>query len=88
MFKATDRNTGLIHAVKIVNVDGDVDSVQKEIDVLSSCKSPYIVSYNGSYLYEDNLWVPSRFAAVMVMLMGRRSVRTVGTDLIIRPIPA
>lgn len=57
VYKAQDKRTGLIHAVKIVNVEGDVSSVQKEIKILSECQSPFIVAYIGSYLYEDNLWV-------------------------------
>lgn len=57
VYKATEKSTGEIHAIKIVNIDSDFDGIMKEITILKSCTSPHIVSYHGSYRHGDDLWI-------------------------------
>ena len=44
-------------AIKIVPVESDLDDLMKEISILKSCKSEYIVRYYGSYYTDTDLWV-------------------------------
>lgn len=44
-------------AIKIVPVESDLDDLMKEISILKSCKSEYIVRYYGSYYKDNDLWV-------------------------------
>eukprot|EP00698_Gefionella_okellyi_P006084 TRINITY_DN15549_c0_g1_i1.p1 TRINITY_DN15549_c0_g1~~TRINITY_DN15549_c0_g1_i1.p1 ORF type:complete len:493 (+),score=79.87 TRINITY_DN15549_c0_g1_i1:55-1533(+) len=57
VFKATDKETGEIHAIKVVNIDSDFEGIMKEITILKSCSSPNIVSYHGSYRSGEDLWI-------------------------------
>lgn len=44
-------------AIKIVPIENDSKDLQREIDILSECKSPYVVEYKGSYLKDNDMWV-------------------------------
>jgi serine/threonine protein kinase len=57
VYKALNKKTGKIHAVKIVPVENDISEVEKEISILSQCRSEYIVSYYGSYNKGSELWI-------------------------------
>jgi serine/threonine protein kinase len=43
VFKALHKETGNIVAVKIIPVASDIDTLNKEIQILKKCKSPFIV---------------------------------------------
>lgn len=57
VWKAYNKQTGLIVAVKIIAVSPDIECLKKEISILNQCKSPYIVQYHGSYLKDNDLWL-------------------------------
>ncbi|KAG6537485.1 hypothetical protein ZIOFF_002579 [Zingiber officinale] len=43
--------------------EDDVEDIQKEIAVLSQCRSPYITDYYGSHLYQTKLWIVMEYMA-------------------------
>lgn len=57
VLKARHIKTNREVAIKIVPVDTDMKDLMKEISILKSCKSNYIVQYYGSYYKGNNLWV-------------------------------
>ena len=57
------KNSGTIVAVKIVPTNGDITQLKREITILKECKSPYIVSYYGSYLKDNKLWLIMEYCA-------------------------
>lgn len=60
VYKALDKSDSMIVAVKILNLqheDSNIADLQKEINILKQCTSPYIVAYKGSFVKESNLWI-------------------------------
>lgn len=57
VFKAFNKQTGNIVAVKKWAVSSDLESLKKEIRVLRECQSSYIVGYYESYIKDDELWL-------------------------------
>jgi serine/threonine-protein kinase 24/25/MST4 len=56
--QAHDKRDGKIVAIKVLEVEGeDFTELQKEINILKECKSPYIVEYRGSFEKDGNIWV-------------------------------
>ncbi|DAZ95023.1 TPA: hypothetical protein N0F65_003649 [Lagenidium giganteum] len=66
VYKAVNRETAQVIALKIVPVDSDetdLSSLTKEISILECCSSPYIVQYHGSFLYDAQLWICMEYCA-------------------------
>ncbi|XP_024589533.1 mitogen-activated protein kinase kinase kinase kinase 1 isoform X3 [Neophocaena asiaeorientalis asiaeorientalis] len=63
VFKARDKVTGDLVALKMVKMepDDDVSTLQKEILILKTCRHPNIVAYHGSYLWLQKLWICMEF---------------------------
>lgn len=60
VYKGVDVCTGADVAIKVVELDdmGDeLDEMQREIQILSQLKSPFITRYYGSYLHGTQLWI-------------------------------
>lgn len=57
VYKVLNKQTRTIHALKVVPVENDISEVEKEINILKQCESPYIVSYFGSYNKGSELWI-------------------------------
>ncbi|KAI5278725.1 hypothetical protein KEM54_004513, partial [Ascosphaera aggregata] len=60
VWKAIDKSTGEVVAIKQIDLesnDDDIQEVQQEIAVLSSCASPYVTQYRGSFLRGHKLWI-------------------------------
>ena len=58
------KDTGEIVAIKALPLDPDADdstfrTIAKEIQMLKDCDHPNIVSFYGSYVKENELWVSS-----------------------------
>jgi serine/threonine protein kinase len=49
VYSARDKRTGNMVAIKAVPVESDLTDLHKEIAILRKCRSPYVVSYYGSY---------------------------------------
>ena len=63
VYKALHKASGLIVAIKILPTSGDTKSIKHEISILRDCRSPYIVSYYGSYLKDSKLWLVMEYCA-------------------------
>ena len=55
--KARVKSSGRIVAIKIVPIETDLADLMKEISILKTCKSEYIVRYHGSYYKNSQLYV-------------------------------
>lgn len=72
MYKAMDKATGEIVAVKIIPVceednEDELKKIVREIDLLKKCDSPYVTAYYGSYFKNKRLWVPDSQCSVFVL---------------------
>ncbi|XP_048224583.1 mitogen-activated protein kinase kinase kinase kinase 1 isoform X2 [Perognathus longimembris pacificus] len=63
VFKARDKVSGELVALKMVKMepDDDVATLQKEILMLKTCRHVNIVAYHGSYLWLQKLWICMEF---------------------------
>ncbi len=61
VYKANHKDTGFVMAIKCINMEGtslkESKQILKEIDVLKKCRSEHVVSYFGSCLRKNCLWV-------------------------------
>lgn len=60
VYKAIERATGEIWAIKLIDLESsedDIHEIQQEISVLSTCASPYVTQYKGSFLRGHKLWI-------------------------------
>lgn len=74
VFKGLFRATGKEVALKIMDIESDVDvkSVEEEVKLIKTCDSPHVVKYYGSYFKKDKLWVrPARRPPRALLLTGR-----------------
>lgn len=56
MYKALDKKTGELVAVKIVLNEGET-ALENEIRMLKECNSEYVVKYLASYFKDEHLWL-------------------------------
>ncbi|TVY86273.1 Serine/threonine-protein kinase, partial [Lachnellula willkommii] len=64
VYKAIDKRTGEIVAIKHIDLestDEDIQDIQSEIQILSSCTSPYVTQYKASFLRGHKLWIVMEF---------------------------
>ncbi|KAL4238546.1 Mitogen-activated protein kinase kinase kinase kinase 1 [Mactra antiquata] len=59
VYKAKERNSGELAAIKIIKLEpgDDFAVIQQEIIMMKDCKHSNIVAYFGSYLRRDKLWI-------------------------------
>ncbi|KAG0481843.1 hypothetical protein HPP92_009927 [Vanilla planifolia] len=66
VFKGFDKELNKEVAIKVIDLEeaeDDIEDIQKEISVLSQCRSPYITDYYGSYLHQTKLWIVMEYMA-------------------------
>ncbi|KAI4388133.1 hypothetical protein MLD38_000491 [Melastoma candidum] len=66
VYKAFDKELNKEVAIKVIDLEeseDEVEDIQKEIAVLSQCRSPYITEYYGSYLQQTKLWIVMEYMA-------------------------
>uniref|UniRef100_A0A6A7FWR3 non-specific serine/threonine protein kinase n=1 Tax=Hirondellea gigas TaxID=1518452 RepID=A0A6A7FWR3_9CRUS len=80
VYRGKDQRDGTEVAIKVIPVENDISDLQKEIDILRSCRSEYIVGYVGSYVHEqDNtIWIVMEFclagSVIDLMTICRRTM--------------
>ena len=58
VYKMIRKQDSKIVAVKVIHIERDnVSSINKEIHILKSCDSEFVVRYYGCYKKDDKLWV-------------------------------
>ncbi|KAL4914437.1 hypothetical protein BDW62DRAFT_213425 [Aspergillus aurantiobrunneus] len=60
VYKAIDKSTGEIVAIKHIDLESsedDIQEIQQEISVLATCASPYVTQYYASFLRGHKLWI-------------------------------
>ncbi|KAL2610441.1 hypothetical protein R1flu_029014 [Riccia fluitans] len=66
VFKGFDTELNKEVAIKVIDLEeaeDEVEDIQKEISVLSQCRSPYVTEYYGSYLHSTKLWIVMEYMA-------------------------
>ncbi|KAJ8513144.1 hypothetical protein OPV22_003578 [Ensete ventricosum] len=66
VFRGFDKELNKEVAIKVIDLEeaeDDIEDIQKEISVLSQCRSPYITDYYGSYLHQTKLWIVMEYMA-------------------------
>lgn len=61
VFKCREKSTGRYYAVKVLPLDGDISSVQKEIAILQDCHSENVVEFRGAFVDSESLWIAMEF---------------------------
>ncbi|KAL8711773.1 MAG: hypothetical protein Q9220_003944 [cf. Caloplaca sp. 1 TL-2023] len=64
VYKAIERASGEIVAIKHIDLessDDDIQDIQQEISVLSTCDSPFVTQYKTSFLRGHKLWIVMEF---------------------------
>lgn len=80
VFKAIYKKTGQTVAIKEIDLeesDDDLTEIQREIDMLRACESPFVIRYEGCVLVGSKLWIVMEY-------MGAGSVRDL---ILIRKMP-
>ncbi|KAE8375398.1 Pkinase-domain-containing protein [Aspergillus bertholletiae] len=60
VYKAIEKSTGEIVAVKHIDLESsedDIQEIQQEISVLATCASPFVTQYKASFLRGHKLWI-------------------------------
>lgn len=55
-----DRASGEVVAIKHIDLESsedDIQEIQQEISVLSTCSSPFVTQYKASFLRGHKLWI-------------------------------
>lgn len=66
VYKGFDKDLNRVVAVKVIDLEeseDEIEDIQKEISVLSQCRSQYITEYYGSYLHQTKLWIIMEYMA-------------------------
>ncbi|KAL3508699.1 hypothetical protein ACH5RR_028100 [Cinchona calisaya] len=66
VYKGFDKDLNKEVAIKVIDLEeseDEIEDIQKEIAVLSQCRSPYITEYYGSYLNQTKLWIIMEYMA-------------------------
>ncbi|GKZ23500.1 hypothetical protein AbraIFM66951_008536 [Aspergillus brasiliensis] len=64
VYKAIEKTTGEIVAVKHIDLESsedDIQEIQQEISVLATCASPFVTQYKASFLRGHKLWIVMEF---------------------------
>ncbi|GAM84037.1 hypothetical protein ANO11243_020280 [Dothideomycetidae sp. 11243] len=60
VYKAIERSTNELVAIKHIDLEGnddDIQEIQQEISLLSTCSSDYVTAYKASFVRGTKLWI-------------------------------
>ncbi|KOM49596.1 hypothetical protein LR48_Vigan08g042300 [Vigna angularis] len=66
VYKGFDKELNKEVAIKMIDLEeseDEIEDIQKEISVLSQCRSAYITEYYGSFLNQTKLWIIMEYMA-------------------------
>ncbi|TGZ77160.1 Pkinase-domain-containing protein [Ascodesmis nigricans] len=66
VYKAIEKASGTIVAIKQIDLESsedDIHEIQQEISVLSTCASPWVTQYYGSFVKGYKLWIVMEYLA-------------------------
>ncbi|XP_022877464.1 germinal center kinase 1-like isoform X1 [Olea europaea var. sylvestris] len=66
VYKGFDKELNKEVAIKVIDLEeseDEIEDIQKEIAVLSQCRSPYITEYYASILHQTKLWIIMEYMA-------------------------
>ncbi|GAU87815.1 hypothetical protein RvY_00612 [Ramazzottius varieornatus] len=61
VFKAVEKDSGVIVAIKQVPLDSGLQDIIQEISIMQKCDSPHVVKYYGSYFRDSELLIVMEF---------------------------
>ncbi|KAF4555159.1 Serine/threonine-protein kinase sid1-like protein [Elsinoe fawcettii] len=64
VYKAIERSTGELVAIKHIDLEGnddDIQEIQQEISLLSTCSSEWVTRYKASFVRGTKLWIVMEF---------------------------
>ncbi|OQV25055.1 Serine/threonine-protein kinase 4 [Hypsibius exemplaris] len=61
VFKAIEKESGMVVAIKQVPLDTDLQEIIQEISIMQKCDSPYVVKFYGSYFRDSELLIVMEF---------------------------
>jgi serine/threonine-protein kinase 24/25/MST4 len=76
VYKALDRTTGELVAIKTITIDeadnAQVTTILKEVELLRKCNSPYITGYKNVFYFKKKLWLVMEFCAAGKLVIPRK----------------
>ena len=92
VFKAIHKKTGQTVAIKEIDLEetqDDLTEIQREIDMLRACESPYVVKYEGCTLVGSKLWIVMEYMGggsvhdlVQIRLMPEPAIAVVMCEML------
>jgi serine/threonine kinase 3 len=61
VYKAIEKESGMVVAIKQVPLDTGLQEIIQEISIMQKCDSPYVVKYYGSYFRDSELLIVMEF---------------------------
>merc|ERR1719203_2399286 len=68
VYKALDKRDGELVAIKIMPKEVESGSLEKELSILKSCNSPYIVNFKGAYFKDEYIWLAMEYCGAGAVL--------------------
>jgi len=63
VYKALDKRDGGLVALKIMPLEVEAGSLEKEVAIMKRCKSQHIVNFKGSFIKEGNIWLAMEYCS-------------------------
>ncbi|XP_055351310.1 serine/threonine-protein kinase 4-like [Paramacrobiotus metropolitanus] len=61
VYKAIEKESGMVVAIKQVSLDASLQDIIQEISIMQQCDSPHVVKYYGSYFRDSELLIVMEF---------------------------
>jgi len=76
--KALNTKSNEVVAVKIIEAESDAHILQKEIEILKNCDSPFVVDYRGTFRTSTEIWITMEYchagSVADIMAIVKRSL--------------